>query len=183
MSAPRPPSATTPTEPTPDLAPAPDVDPDADPIALPGVLEPHAVRHLVVHCSATPDAEDIGAREIHAMHLGFGWHGIGYHRVVRRDGRVEAGRPDCWIGAHVRGHNAVSLGVCLIGCETFTDAQMDSLELVLRFWRETYPQATVCGHRDFPTTDKTCPNFDVAAFCAQRQLEAGPGIPGRDAPA
>ena len=145
---------------------------DAEPIALPGVLEPRAVRHLVVHCSATPDAEDIGAREIHAMHLGFGWHGIGYHRVVRRDGRIEAGRPDCWIGAHVLGHNAVSLGVCLIGCEAFTDVQFDALEKVLREWQALCPNASIRGHRDFAYTEKTCPNFDVGAWCAARGLQA-----------
>lgn len=147
------------------------------------MLQADDIRHLVVHCSDTPDDQALCAQDIHVLHLGFGWHGIGYHRVITRDGTIEGGRPDYWIGAHVHGQNERSLGVCLIGCETFTEAQMDSLELVLRFWRETYPQATVCGHRDFPTTDKTCPNFDVAAFCAARGLEAGPGAPGCDASA
>jgi len=146
------------------------------------VLQATDIRHLVVHCSDTPDDDALGVRDIHAMHLGFGWHGIGYHRVIERDGSIQGGRPDYWIGAHVYGQNERSLGVCLIGCKTFTDAQLDSLELVLRFWREEYPLATVCGHRDFPTTEKTCPNFDVAAFCASRGIDAGSGYPGRDAP-
>ena len=136
----------------------------------PGVLEPAAVRHLVVHCSATDDDVDIGAREIHAMHLGFDWHGIGYHRVVRRDGRVEPGRPDYWVGAHVYGQNESSLGVCLIGRDSFTPAQFDALEDVLRTWRIASPGARICGHCDFSTTTKTCPNFDVQAFCTSRGL-------------
>lgn len=153
-----------------------------EPGAGPAPLDPANVRHLVVHCSATPDDAPITAREIHAMHLGFGWHGIGYHRVIARDGTIEGGRPDYWVGAHVYGRNEASLGVCLVGCEAFTDAQLDSLELVLRFWREDYPGATVCGHRDFPGTDKTCPNMDVGAFCRAREIDPGPGVPGRDAP-
>ena len=40
---------------------------------------------LVVHCSDTPDDQLIGAKE-NEMHLGFGWDGIGYHQVIRRDG-------------------------------------------------------------------------------------------------
>lgn len=143
-------------------------------------LDPAAIRHLVVHCSDTPDEEPISARDIHAMHLGFGWHGIGYHRVIHRDGTIEGGRPDYWVGAHVYGQNTRSLGVCLIGRERFNAAQLDALELVLRFWREDHPQATVCGHCDFPDTEKTCPNFDVAAFCRERDIEPGPGRPGRD---
>ena len=37
------------------------------------------------------------------MHLGFGWDGIGYHKVILRSGKVENGRPEFWIGAHVKG--------------------------------------------------------------------------------
>ena len=84
------------------------------------MLEANNIKYLVVHCSDTPDNEPLTARDIHAMHLGFGWHGVGYHRVIGRDGIVEQGRPDYWIGAHVYGHNEESLGVCLIGRIDFT---------------------------------------------------------------
>jgi len=129
------------------------------------------IRYLVVHCSATPDDEPIGAAEIHDMHLGFGWHGVGYHRVINRQGVIEHGRPDYWQGAHVYGHNEISLGVCLVGCDTFTAVQFDALEAVLLQWRERYPQAAICGHRDFSYTDKTCPNFDVAKWCKSRGID------------
>ncbi|MFK7861435.1 MAG: N-acetylmuramoyl-L-alanine amidase [Granulosicoccus sp.] len=141
------------------------------------MLEASAIRHLVVHCSDTPDHEAMGAREIHQMHLGFGWHGIGYHRVINRDGLIEAARPDYWQGAHVYGHNEISLGVCLIGRHEFTVEQFDSLEAQLRQWQAEYPLATICGHRDFTYTDKTCPNFDVAAWCTSRGLATGPITP------
>lgn len=134
------------------------------------MLEASAIKHLVVHCSDTPDSDDMGAKDIHAMHLGFGWHGIGYHRVIKRDGTVERGRPDYWQGAHVYGHNEISLGVCLIGRHEFTDAQLDSLEVVLKQWQRNHPVATICGHRDFSYTDKTCPNFDVARWCISRKI-------------
>lgn len=134
------------------------------------MLEAGNIQHLVVHCSATPDDDPLTVRDIHAMHLGFGWHGVGYHRVICRDGTIEAGRPDCWIGAHVYGHNEISLGVCLIGCDSFTDEQYDSLEKVLREWQRDYPRAVICGHCDFSFTEKTCPNFDVVAWCRDRHL-------------
>jgi len=44
---------------------------------------------IVVHCSDTPDDRDVKAAEIHAWHVGQGWHGIGYHAVVERSGFVE----------------------------------------------------------------------------------------------
>lgn len=137
------------------------------------MLEADNIRYLVVHCSDTPDDEPITAKEIHAMHLGFGWHGVGYHRVINRNGLVEQGRPDYWIGAHVYGHNEISLGVCLIGRTDFTDKQFDSLESILREWTHKHPQAEVVGHCDFDYTDKTCPNFDAKAWWARR---SSPGL-------
>ncbi len=132
------------------------------------MLKAENIKYLVVHCADTPDEEDLSCRDIHEMHLGFGWHGVGYHRVIRRDGTIEHGRPDCWIGAHVYGHNEQSLGVCLIGRSEFSDEQLQSLETVLKDWQVQYPKATICGHCDFDYTEKTCPNFDVAAWWSAR---------------
>lgn len=132
------------------------------------MLEANNIKYLVVHCSDTPDNEPLTAIDIHAMHLGFGWHGVGYHRVINRTGIIEQGRPDYWIGAHVYGHNEISLGVCLIGRSEFTDAQFRSLEEVLRIWTEQYPKAEVVGHRDFEYTEKTCPNFDAKKWWQTR---------------
>jgi len=132
------------------------------------MLSANNIQYLVVHCSDTPDDEPITARDIHAMHLGFGWHGVGYHRVINRDGRIEQGRPDYWIGAHVYGHNEISLGVCLIGRTNFTDAQFQSLETILLEWKEQHPTAEVVGHCDFEYTDKTCPNFNAKQWWQSR---------------
>ncbi len=134
------------------------------------MLTDNDIQYLVVHCSDTPDAKDLGAIDIHAMHLSFGWHGCGYHRVICRDGTVEQGRPDYWQGAHVYGYNDRSLGVCLIGRRHFADVQFNALETVLRQWLKKYPSAKIVGHRDFPETKKTCPNFDVASWCNERNI-------------
>jgi len=134
------------------------------------MLDPQNISYLVVHCSDTPDDALLGGRDIHAMHLGFGWDGVGYHRIISRDGVIEHGRPDYWVGAHVFGYNEVSLGVCLIGRHRFTDAQMQALEKVLRDWKIYYPDAQIVGHCDFDYTKKTCPNFDVTDWCRERGL-------------
>lgn len=116
---------------------------------------------LVVHCSDTNDNLDIRAVDIHKMHLDFGWEGIGYHKIICRSGKVENGRPEYWIGAHVKGKNDISLGVCLVGKDKFTREQFASLEKLLRSWRYLYPKAKIIGHCDTGNTEKTCPNFDV----------------------
>ena len=128
------------------------------------------IKLLVVHCSDTNNGEDLSAFDIHKMHLNFGWDGIGYHKVICRSGKVENGRPEYWMGAHVKGKNDVSLGVCLIGRDDFTKLQFSSLEAVLREWKSLYPDAKILGHRDTGNTSKTCPNFDVDIWCKDKNL-------------
>ena len=119
---------------------------------------------LVVHCSDTPNKQNLSAIDIHKMHLDFGWNGIGYHKIIKRSGKIENGRPEYWIGAHVKGKNEISLGVCLIGRDNFTKNQFKSLERVLRKWKQLYPNAKIVGHRDTGKTKKTCPNFDIKSW-------------------
>ena len=119
---------------------------------------------LVVHCSDTPNSQNLSAIDIHKMHLNFGWDGIGYHKIITRSGKVENGRPEYWVGSHVKNKNDISLGVCLIGKDYFTKRQFRSLERVLKKWKKTYPYAKVVGHRDTGKTKKTCPNFDVKSW-------------------
>ena len=125
---------------------------------------------LVVHCSDTNNDEDLNAMDIHKMHLGFGWDGIGYHKIICRSGIIENGRPEYWVGAHVQGMNHESLGVCLIGKKLFTSNQFESLKKILSDWKRKYPNAKILGHRDSTKTTKTCPNFDVKTWCIKNSI-------------
>ncbi len=124
--------------------------------------------HIVIHCAATPPSMDIGAKEIDQWHKDRGWKGIGYHYVIRRDGSIENGRHPDEVGAHVRGWNKQSLGICLIGGvdkdnkpeNNFTEAQFKSLEHLLVVTSKMYPHAIVMGHRDLDP-NKACPSFEV----------------------
>ncbi len=119
---------------------------------------------LVVHCSDTPNSQNLSAIDIHKMHLDFGWDGIGYHKIIKRSGEIENGRPEYWIGAHVKGKNDISLGVCLIGKDSFTKKQLISLERILKKWKMKYPNAKIVGHKDTGNTSKSCPNFNVISW-------------------
>lgn len=144
------------------------------------------IRQLIIHCSATPASLDIGAAQIRAMHRDKGWSDIGYHYVIRRDGRVEPGRDldhdgdiDEETGAHAFGWNAHSIGICLIGGANpagqgeanFTREQMIALAAFLVAKREQYPGARVMGHRDTGSS-KDCPSFDVATWLDTGEMRA-----------
>lgn len=130
------------------------------------------IEYIAIHCSATPPGMDIGAKEIKEWHLRRGWSDIGYHVVIRRNGAIEYGRPFDVPGAHVKGFNRRSLGVCLVGGvdiedepeNNFEEAQFESLIRVISALKILNPRAEVKGHRDFPNVAKACPSFDVAKW-------------------
>lgn len=130
-------------------------------------------KYIAVHCSATPPSMDIGEDELRRWHKDRGWSDIGYNIVIRRDGRIEVGRPLDHRGAHVKGFNSVALGICLIGGvdeanrpeENFNPEQYSSLELTIQFLDRVYPGCEIRGHRDFPGVAKACPSFDVIEYC------------------
>ena len=134
------------------------------------MLNENNIKYLVVHCSDTPDTENLSALDIHKMHLSFGWNGIGYHKIICKNGKIENGRPEYWIGAHVYGFNEESLGVCLIGKSHFNSKQLDAIFNLLCVWKKRYKFAEVIGHTNFPNTQKTCPNFDVVAWSKNKNL-------------
>lgn len=126
------------------------------------------VNEIIVHCSATPEGKDYTVKQIDQWHRQRGFDCIGYHYVIYRDGTVHKGRDEQRIGAHCKGHNANSIGVCYIGgCatdgktpkDTRTAAQKAALVKLLRELRQRYPKAIIHGHRDFAA--KACPSFDA----------------------
>lgn len=127
------------------------------------------IEYIVVHCAATPPRMDIGVKEIRLWHQNKGWTDIGYHYVIRRSGELETGRPEERQGAHAKGYNRNSIGICLVGgvdenqkpqCN-FEYHQMEALRMLLITLKQEYPNAKVLGHRDLPKVKKACPSFDV----------------------
>lgn len=125
------------------------------------------ITEIIIHCSATKEGHLFFAADIDRWHKAQGWSGIGYHYVIDIDGKVETGRAEYQTGAHTKGHNANSIGICYIGGldingkpkDTRTPEQRKSLaELVARL-KVKYPKATVHGHNEF--ANKDCPCFNV----------------------
>lgn len=145
------------------------------------------VREVIVHASATkpawkanqPFADQV--KEIRRWHVAEnGWRDIGYHWLISRRGEIARGRLETQIGAHVAGHNAGTIGICLIGgwgsragdqpSQHFTAEQLDEL---YRLIREIQVRAdvtlTVSGHNRYD--NKACPGFNATAWYAKRRLE------------
>ena len=124
---------------------------------------------LIIHCSATRECDDsVNASVIDRWHKARGWKGCGYHFIVLIDGTIETGRTIDKVGAHVKGMNKSSIGICYIGGlerdgktpkDTRTPEQKESLLQLIKTLNKIYPEATLHGHNEF--SNKACPSFDV----------------------
>ena len=139
---------------------------------------------IIVHCSATKAGQDFTAADIDRWHRERGFNGIGYHYVIRLDGRLEKGREIDLAGAHCKGWNERSVGIRYIGgldenghpADTRTNAQKRVLYQVIMDLQRQYAILQVLGHRDTsPDLNgdgviepyeyvKACPCFDVREF-------------------
>ena len=139
---------------------------------------------IIVHCSATKAGQDFTAADIDCWHRERGFNGIGYHYVIRLDGKLEKGRDVALAGAHCKGWNERSIGICYIGgldengrpADTRTNAQKRVLYQIIMDLQREYNILQVLGHRDTsPDLNgdgviepyeyvKVCPCFDVKEF-------------------
>ena len=127
------------------------------------------IHTIVIHYSATyPDAH-VDRAIVDRWHRERGFREIGYHWFIRRDGALEEGRPEGTLGAHVRGHNSGTIGICWagglerasgpnVGVWNPTEAQEATMVQLIRDIQQRHPSATrVVGHKDLVATE--CPGL------------------------
>lgn len=137
------------------------------------------VHEVIIHCAATrptgwfaelPFQEQVA--EIRRWHMeDRGWRDIGYHRVIGREGQIAIGRSLYQYGAHVKGHNRGTVGICLIGghgaakdddfFDHFTHKQDAALRQYLKELGELTDIRKITGHSQY--ANKACPGFDARA--------------------
>lgn len=111
---------------------------------------------IVIHCSATRADRCYTEYDLTTDHLRRGFSGAGYHFYIRKNGDIKTLRPLEKPGAHARGHNASSVGICYEGgldtggrpADTRTDFQKHSLRVLTMLLTKDYPGSKVLGHRD-----------------------------------
>lgn len=127
------------------------------------------IEYIAIHCAATKPSMTVDRERIKKWHLARGFSDIGYHFYIRQDGSLEYGRPIQTSGAHVKGYNSVSVGVCYEGgidedgeaLDTRTPQQKRTIIDLLTELKINYPKAVIQGHKDFPRVNKACPSFDA----------------------
>lgn len=140
------------------------------------------INTVFIHCSAT-QADWMAERhlsdkvaEIRRWHTAKGWRDIGYHWIIDRDGSVAPGRAETTQGAHVKGYNVGSIGICLLGGfgsnenDTFADHYTPKQDAALRHLLDDinhrYGPVAVRGHNEVAA--KACPGFNVRRWLSHK---------------
>jgi len=144
------------------------------------------IKRIIIHCSATRpdwmenDSIDERVKEIKRWHTEErNFNDIGYHFIISQTGMVADGRPVEIAGAHSKGNNADSIGICLLGgfggdatdraLEHYTADQLASLWQLIGELKKDYGRSTtVHGHNEF--SNKACPSFNVARWMAGQTI-------------
>ena len=132
------------------------------------------MRHIdliVIHCSATRCDQNFSVTALirwHEEKFGF----TGYHYYITRDGKIYQTRHENLVGAHAKGYNRHSLGICYEGgldergrsADTRTPAQRAALIALLRSLKVDYPNAEIVGHCELEGVHKGCPCFSCQEY-------------------
>ena len=139
------------------------------------------ISEVIIHATETAENKNIGSIEINNIHKQLKHDGIVYHYFIRRDGRLQRGRPADRVSEHTakESHNNFSLSVALVGginlptgdvnpldnrSETaFTREQYTTLERFLEAFFMKVPGGLVFGHNDIEI-DELDPYFDVKDY-------------------
>lgn len=131
-----------------------------------------SVRFIVIHCSATRCDRDHTVEQLLRDHKARGFRTIGYHFYIRKNGAVTQHRKLLEVGAHARGFNRCSIGICHEGgldeygnpADTRTPIQKAALlELLYKLYK-LFPQALIVGHGELPGVKKDCPCFSCDGY-------------------
>ena len=131
------------------------------------------IERIVVHHSASGRSTTFA--QIRRWHTapkpqGNGWNEIGYNYVILSNGRLRVGRPLPQTGAHARGVNSTSIGICVVGNnlkagQEWTEAQWKTVRQVVSACSLLWPRIKVCGHRDVMAPGYTeCPGIDIGTL-------------------
>jgi len=128
------------------------------------------INRYILHCSASDFKEHDDISVIDMWHKERGFSEVGYHFYIKKDGTVQKGRRLELPGAHVKGHNGDSIGICLGGLREFTGKQyvalkgvIESLNAELKRLGNNGVVPTIHGHCEYDKM-KTCPNYNYKQF-------------------
>lgn len=120
---------------------------------------------VILHASNSDFPAHDNIATIDKWHKERGWEGVGYQYYINKMGHLALGRPIKEPGAHCRGKNSYSIGICLGGKEYFTEMQFSCLKkLCLNLMAIFDLDIESIKPHNYFNKNKLCPIFNVDEF-------------------
>ena len=140
-------------------------------------------KNIIIHHSAGSDGIALETSQIRRQHKEKGWLDIGYHFLIElagnpfipdsRDYEIICGRMLDTAGAHCKGRNRDSIGICMVGNYEINFLHQMQWELLIKLckslcWQFDIPVANIYPHHHFFNT--LCPGKYLAVDKVQQSV-------------
>lgn len=126
------------------------------------------INTIIIHHSATEFGSADQMSGFHFVILN-GTENDGGDYLEARDGVTVIGNSLESPGKHTIGHDLDSVGICIIGNQTFSEKQFSSFEVLVRQLKTEIPNMIqIVGHDCYEPVD--CPAFDWREYLGSRGL-------------
>ena len=124
------------------------------------------INKIIVHCADTKTNQSFDITDVDNWHKKRGFSMVGYHYYIKLDGTIQEGRNLEQVGAHCKGQNSDSIGICFEGGLNADGSKWDGpLSPQLDAWNSLYQylcfmfgNLPIKAHYEY--SEKSCPNFD-----------------------
>jgi len=124
------------------------------------------IKQIIVHCADTKVNQSFDITDVDNWHKKRGFSMVGYHFYIKLDGTIQEGRNLEQVGAHCKGQNSDSIGICFEGGLNADGSKWDGpLSPQLDAWYSLYQylcfifgNLPIKAHYEY--SEKSCPNFD-----------------------
>ena len=127
---------------------------------------------IIIHHSLTKDSQTVSWGVIRNYHINVNkWSDIGYHfgvEFMRGSVEIVCGRMPNQKGAHCKGHNSTSIGICFVGNfdnRAPSNSVLNAGVKLVQFLMRQYDINKIVGHHELNPA-KSCPGkyFDMDKF-------------------
>lgn len=125
------------------------------------------INEIIIHCTDTEFCDPVTLDDLRRWHVDErGFSGIGYHYFIDHRGVLHRCRPLELAGAHCKGYNRHSIGICYAGGrldgnyrDTRSIIQKETLYKLIEDLCNSFPITKITGHNEY--SNKVCPCFDA----------------------
>lgn len=122
-------------------------------------------KKIIIHHSFTKDGNTEDWKSIDAYHRSLGWNMVGYHagiEIVNGQLEYRIGRPLDMPGAHTKGQNDFSIGICCVGNFDLAEPSAELYDKTVILCRAFMARFGIASHYVLPHwafADKSCPGY------------------------